>query len=249
MHEVFVRTLRRARAGLFFLGVLLLPAALSAQETPPLLRIEIQPAGTAVELSGPQHSLTASPNSILRPLPGWYKLKASFRGFENYKQSFFIDGQSPTSISGSLSPKSRWKAGARSIFLPGWGHYYSDRTARGVVFSVATVGMAVGYFFFDAHADNRLEQYDDLRARYDAAGSVEEQEELLPFVEEALDDAYQADRNRLIWGYMTIGVYAYQILDAVLFFPEVPQVRTGPVQMGWSVSPEGSPLVEARYEF
>jgi len=221
-----------------------------AQESSAVLRIEISPPGTAVELSGPQNTLTASPNSVLRPLQGWYRLKASFRGFEDYNQTLYIDGQSPTSISGSLSPKSRWKAGARSVFLPGWGHYYSDRTARGVVFTLATVGMAVGYYFFDAHADNRLEQYDDLYEDWKAAGSVEEQEALQPAVEEALNDAYNADRNRLMWGYMTIGVYAYQIIDAVLFFPDVPEVKAGPVQMGWTAPLDGSPvMVTATYEF
>lgn len=250
MHEVFGRTLRRARAGLLFLVALSSASLLQAQETVPVLRIEIQPAGTAVQLEGPQNTLTASPNSVLRPLPGWYKLKATFRGFEDYNQSLYIDAQSPISISGTLSPKSRWKAGARSIFVPGWGHYYSDRTVRGVVFTVATVGMAVGYYFFDAHADNRLEDYERLREDFDEAGSVAEKEALQPAVEDALNDAYNADRNRLIWGYMTIGVYAYQIIDALLFFPDVPQVNAGPVQMGVTAPLDGTPvMLRASYEF
>jgi hypothetical protein len=207
-------------------------ATVHAQEAPGLLEIQILPPGTAVELLGPQNTLTASPNAIVRPQAGWYKLKASCRGFEDFKQTLYIDAQSPTSISGTLSAKSRWKAGARSVFIPGWGHYYSNRTARGVVFTLATVGMAVGYYFFDAHADNRLEQYEDLREDYDEAGSVAEQEALLPAVEEALNDAYNADRNRVAWGYLTVGVWAYQIIDAVVFFPAPPEVRMGPVQMG-----------------
>lgn len=249
MHTGFGQTLGKAGA-IGLVGLLLLPCRLGAQETATPLQIQILPPGAAVELSGPQSTLTASPNSILRPLPGWYRLKASFRGYEDHTRLLYIDSQSPLSIAGTLSAKSRWKAGARSLFVPGWGHYYSDRTARGAAFTVATLGMAVGYYFFDRHADRRLEDYETLRATYDESSSVAEQQALLPAVEEALDRAYDADRNRVAWGYLTVGVYAFQVIDAVLFFPEAPEVRLGPVQMGWFVPEPGSaPGLRASYAF
>lgn len=219
-----------------------------AQSTPNLLEIRIGPPGCAVELEGPQRTITSSPNAITRPVAGWYRLKASHRGFESFQQDVYIDSQTPVSISGALNPKSRWKAGVRSI-IPGYGHYYSGRTAHGVVFSALTAGMLVGFYFFDAEADRDLETYEDLRAEYDAAESVEEQETLLPAVEAALEEAYDADSNRLTWGYLTLGVYVYQIVDAVLFFPSTPEVRLGEVQLGLAMPNAHTVGLGATYAF
>ena len=236
-------------AGALALWLVIVPRPASAQDPSGLLQIRIFPEGTAVELKGPQNTLTASPNAVVRPLTGWYRLTASYRGFEDFKQTLYIDPNSPTTITGTLTAKSRWKAGARSVFLPGWGHYYSDRTARGVVFTLATVGMVVGYYFFDAHADNRLEEYEDLREEYDAAESVAEQEALLPGVEQALENAYNADANKVAWGYLTLGVYVYQIIDAVAFFPSAPEAHLGPMQLGLSMQNPQCPGVRATYAF
>ena len=220
-----------------------------AQGAADLLEIRIAPAGAAVEFEGPQRTITSSPNAIVRPKSGWYRLKASHPGFESFKQDVFIDPQSPASITGSLSPKTRWKAGARSVFIPGWGHYYSGQTAKGVIFTGLTAGMLVGYYFFAAHAVHEQDEYDDLRAEYDAATSVEEQEALQPKVEEALEGWYDADSNRLTWGYITLGVYVYQILDAVLFFPSTPEVQLGQMQLGLSMPNSHTVGVGATYAF
>lgn len=249
MLEKFGQTLATAGAGCLLSAALLYPGCARAQQTDGLLQIQISPPGAAVELKGPENTLTASPNSIMRPSPGWYRLKASYKGYEDYTQTVYIDGKSPTSISGTLDAKGRWKAGARSIFLPGWGQYYSGRTATGVVFTVTTLGMALGYYFFDAHADNRQEEYDALRKQYDEASTVAEQEALQPAVEEALNNAYNADQNRVTWGYLTVGVYAYQILDAMIFFPNVPEVKMGAMEVGWAPAPESPLSLRASYEF
>lgn len=225
------------------------PGVSRAQSGTGLLQIQIGPSGAAVELKGPENTLTASPNSISRPIPGWYRLKASYPGFENFTRDVYIDTQSPATISGTLSPKSRWKAGARSVFIPGWGHDYSERTARGVAFTVLTAGMLVGYVLFNDDAGDQLKQYEQVREEYDAAESVAEQEALLPSVEQALEDAYDADSERLTWGYITLGVYLYQIVDAVVFFPTVPEVQFGKMQLGLTMPNAQTVALGASYEF
>jgi hypothetical protein len=213
------------------------------------LLIEIAPRGTVVELDGPQRSITGSPNTIQRPISGWYRVEATYPGFETWKRDLYIDGSAPTAVSAQLSPKSKWKAGLRSVFFPGWGHYYSDRNTRGAVFTVLTLGMAAGYVAFSLDANDKVTEYEDLREQFDNAQSVSEQLALQDQVEAARKSAYDAESDKRTWGYITVGVYVYQILDAVIFFPSAPEVEFGGVQLG-IVAPDTHTLqLGARYEF
>jgi hypothetical protein len=213
------------------------------------LRIEIAPRGTVVKLDGPQTSITGSPNTIQRPIAGWYRVEATHPGFETWKRDLYIDGASPTAVSAQLSPKSKWKAGLRSIFFPGWGHYYSDRNTKGAVFTVLTLGMAAGYVAFALHADDKVTEYEDLQQQFDNSESVSEQEALQGQVEDARKSAYDAESNRRTWGYLTVGVYVYQILDAVIFFPSAPEVEFGGVQLGIITHNVHTLQLGARYAF
>jgi hypothetical protein len=249
--QIFFRSVFGGKGAGFLLLVsaLLAPGIAWPQTQAGMLQIEIAPRGAAVELKGPQTTLTASPNSILRPPTGWYRLEASYPLFEKFSRNVYIDPQSPTTITGTLSPKSRWKAGARSVFFPGWGQYYSERTPRGLAYTLLTAGMAVGYLFFDDDADDQLKQYEEIRKRYDEAQTVAEQEALLPLVESDLQNAYDADHDKLTWGYITLGVYVFQIIDAVVFFPDVPDVRMGQVKLGMTLPNTQTVGLGATYDF
>jgi len=213
------------------------------------LRIEIAPRGTVVKLDGPQRSITGSPNTIQRPIAGWYRVEATHPGFETWKRDLYIDGSSPATVSAQLAAKSKWKAGLRSVFFPGWGHYYSDRNGRGAVFTVLTLGMAAGYVAFALEADDKVTEYERLQEQYDNAESVSEQEALQSSVEDARESAYDAESNKRTWGYLTVGVYVYQILDAVIFFPSAPEVEFGGVELS-IVTPNMHTLqLGARYAF
>jgi hypothetical protein len=213
------------------------------------LRIDVLPRGSVIELEGPQHTLTASPNTIPRPVSGWYRLKASHAGYENWKSRIYIDASTPTGVTGSLSAKTRTKAGLRSIFFPGWGQYYSGRNSRGAFLTIATLGMLGGYLYFDNRADNYVSDYESLQQQYDQAESVEDQEQLLGQVQQAQREAYDAETDKRNWGYATLGVYLYQILDAIIFFPEPERLEIGGVKFGVEAPDPESVMIGARYEF
>jgi hypothetical protein len=228
---------------------MLLPLGSVRADSLATLRIEVLPRGSVIELEGPQHTLTASPNTIPRPVSGWYRLKASRAGYENWKSRIYIDGSTPTGITGSLSPKTKTKAGLRAVFFPGWGQYYSGRTARGAVLTLATLGMVGGYLYLDNRADDRISDYESLKQQFDQAESVADQEQLKGQVQQAQRDAYDAETDKRNWGYATLAVYAYQILDAVIFFPAPDRIELGGVQFGVEAPDPQSVMIGARYEF
>jgi hypothetical protein len=213
------------------------------------LSIDIRPGGSTVELEGPQHTITATPNTISRPVAGWYRLRASYPGYESWSKKVYIDASSPSMISGALSQKSRFRAGVRSIFFPGWGHYYSDRKGRGALITAVSVALFGGYLYLDNRADNKVSDYEVIRDDFNEAETVAEQEALKPQVESARRRAFDAESDRRNWGWATIAFYGYQVLDAVVFFPEPPHVGVSGLQLGVQVPSPDAVLLGATYEF
>ena len=229
------------------LVVALVPSTSCADST--ALQIEIFPRGSVVELDGPQYTITGSPNVIPRPATGWYEMKASYPGYETWKQGFYLDTGTPVSITGRLNAKTRSKAGLRAVFFPGWGHYYSDRKTTGVIMTVATLGMVGGYVYFALRADRKADDYENALKEFDAANSVTVQKALLSNLLRTQQSALDAQSDQQTWGWLTLGVYVYQILDAIIFFPEAPHVDLGGVELGLAV-PDGQTVgLRAHYEF
>lgn len=248
-----IRVLNRAKVALgavTVVGVVCTTAVTArAQSESAALRLDVLPRGAVVELKGPQHLISITPNLIARPTAGWYEFKASMSGYETWKQDLYIDPNSPVALGGTLSPKTRAKAGLRAIVFPGWGHYYSGRTVPGVVFSVATFGMVGGWIYFAIRADDKVQDYEDLLDTYNDLGSVEKQEALLPFVNRARADAYNAESDRETWGWITLGLYGYQILDAIVFFPSVPRLEVAGAEISMMQPVGGNFGVQVNYDF
>jgi hypothetical protein len=234
-------------ASLIGLGVLWPSIAAHGQATG--LQINIVPSGAVVELEGPQHTVTVSPNTIPRPVTGWYRLKANHPGYEGWSHAVYIDGVSPQVIAATLAPKTRAKAGMRALFFPGWGHYYAGRNLRGALFTLTALGLAGGYLYLDNRADDRFSDYESLKRDFDAADDLQTQRALQPQVEEARRRAYNAETDKRNWGWGTLAFYGYQILDAVIFFPEPPRIELGGVEVGLQMPESGTLALGAHYAF
>jgi hypothetical protein len=68
--------------------------------------------------------------------------------------------------------------------------------------------------------DSRRNDYDDFNAIYNQTRSVEEREKLLARRYALQKDAYNAERDRNVVLGVLAGIWVYNILDAVLFFPD-----------------------------
>jgi hypothetical protein len=196
------------------------------------LIIQIAPAGSVLELAGPQSSVAASPNVVPRPPAGWYRLRASHPGYESWSAEVYIDPSSPERIAASLTAKTRLRAGIRSIAFPGWGQYYSGRSGRGALWTLVALGAAGGYLYLDNRADSKVGDFESAKRRFDAATSYAEKERLKLEVETTQREAFDAETDKRNWGWGALALYAYQVVDAVLFFPKPPQMELRGVQFG-----------------
>lgn len=58
-----------------------------------------------------------------------------------------------------ISKTSAFKAGMRSVVLPGWGQHYRGRKARGRLLTISTAVLAAGWFITDRSYRSALETY------------------------------------------------------------------------------------------
>lgn len=233
------------RNSVWTLCVLCAATAVSADSTS--LIIDIGPRGTVVDLDGPQHLITNSPNSIHRPVSGWYNLRARLSGYETWNTEVYIDGSSPNIISGMLTPKTATSAGIRALFFPGWGHYYSNRNGRGALMTVTSAGLLGGFLYLTHQANVRFDDFKQAERDFDATQSVAEQTLLLPDLAELRRRAYNAESDMRNWGFATVAFHVYQVLDAVIFFPHQRSVDVAGIELGVQLGDRNFLMIGARY--
>jgi hypothetical protein len=228
---------------------ILIPFSGSLRADSSTLMIRVLPPGSVLELKGPHHSVAASPNQIPRPPDGWYELRATYPGYESWTQKLYITRTSPEVLSGTLSPKTRFKAGLRSMAFPGWGQYYSDRKGRAAIVTLVAVGAAGGYLYLDNRSNKKFEEYEALKTQYDnEKDNPEARDRLAALVQSARSDAYDAETDKRNWGWGAVAFYAYQVADAIVFFPEA-TVNVQGVQFGLRPAGGSSVSLGAVYEF
>lgn len=121
-----------------------------------------------------------------------------------------------------LSLKTPTKALYRSLLFPGWGQYYSDRKALGVVFMGATAGASINLAINERRYKVAQNDYELARARYTLAGSSgtsAEQQEALQNLQGTLLALNNAKDVRNVSLYMVVGLWAFNMIESVLFFP------------------------------
>jgi hypothetical protein len=108
----------------------------------------------------------------------------------------------------------------RSTILPGWGQAYSGEKFRGYLITAATASAAVAVFYLDRSFDKKLNDYNRARDEFNSATAIEERIALKSYMDEKQRDAYIAETDRNTILAVGAALWAYNILDALLFFPE-----------------------------
>ncbi|MFZ1684374.1 MAG: PEGA domain-containing protein, partial [Candidatus Zixiibacteriota bacterium] len=97
-----------------------LAAATSAQQTAQSgLTVRSNPDGAEVTLKGDAIVTGITPTTFHQFLVGSYTVIVKRHGYENYKTHVMLDPNQPASLDVRLSPRTRIKAAARSLFIPG----------------------------------------------------------------------------------------------------------------------------------
>lgn len=187
------------------------------------LTVRSQPQGAQVILTGEAVVSGVTPARFSHLLIGDYELTLKKHGYETYTTRVILDPGKATEIDVTLSAKTRFKAAARSLFVPGWGQRYADQKTRGFVFTLLAVGSVAAYLIVDNDFDDKREYFNDLTGRYDSlsvAGNIGELRRLYPRLAEAQEETYDAEDIRRITIGTVIGVWGLSLVDAVFFFPE-----------------------------
>jgi len=181
------------------------------------------PPGAEVTLDGAVTVSGVTPAIFNQTLIGDYRLKISRHGYENYKTRLVIDPSKPMQFDVTLSRKTKFKAAIRSMVIPGWGQRYGDQKTKGYIFSFLAVGSVTAFLIADDDFRAKRDRYDDRLAEYDAlkeSGTYEQLAAFKPSLDQAQEDAYDAETWRRAAVGAVIGAWSISLLDAIFFFPE-----------------------------
>lgn len=194
--------------------------------------INSDPPGAILSLEGDYKITASTPCRLPENITGIYRLKAIMSGYESWSGEIMILPGQDNTFSFSLSPKTRFKAGLRSLFFPGWGQYYSNQHGRAIFLSLTTLGVGVSALIADG--DFRRKRDDYFQAKTDLANAVSADEisQLRNLVREKNRQAYNAETTRNVLIATTVGIWAYNVIDAIIFFPQRKLIFQKPVTLG-----------------
>ncbi|MCG3120737.1 MAG: hypothetical protein ALAOOOJD_03565 [bacterium] len=199
------------------------------------IQILTRPIGALVFLDGEYAMAGRTPYTISYFLKGRYRIRSTKYGYENSEKHYVFNGQGDDKLTIKLRPKTRYKALWRSMRAPGWGQVYSDHKTRGFIISLlqfSTAGVAI---YQQAQYRSALDDYNVALKNYRAnQNSQDGQAALIAQVQARqadLDDAYNARKRWLI---ITGSVYAWNLIDALFFFPAY---HNGAVDVSMSLDP------------
>ena len=181
------------------------------------------PAGAQVTLTGEAVVSGVSPVHFHQPLIGGYELKIEKYGWEDYRTRVVLDPTKLSTFDVSLSPKTRFKAAARSLLIPGWGQMYTEQKSKGLLMLGLVAASGAAYLIADDDFDYKYDSYVRRREAYDSVAVHGTREDLAAAYEElvrAQDRAYDAENIRRATIVAGAVVWAVNVLDVLFFFPE-----------------------------
>lgn len=177
------------------------------------------PSGATVQLKGEYNLIITTPASIRQELDGQYKVRAFRRGYEKWNSSIWFKQGSPNQLAIKLKPKTRFKAGLRSLLIPGWGQFYCEDKTKSVIMGISTLGAITAFVIADNDYSNKYDDYKWAKNQLDNANNIEDRKKYIQLVNDRQRKAYDAENLRRDILGIAIGAWAYNVLDAVLFFP------------------------------
>ena len=208
------------RSALAFAGALaFLWSASWAQDNGEIL-ISTRPPGATVYLYGAYDLVANTPARLPSDLSGRYKAKITRPGYEIWKGELTFVPGSVNDIDIKLSKKTRIKASLRSLFIPGWGQMYSGNSLRGSLFTGGIVVSAAAVYIADRRYQKKRSDYDIALSEYYAAESIEDRVCLKADLNEKQKAAYDAETDRRTAFAIGAAIWAFNVIDALVFFPE-----------------------------
>ena len=201
-------------------GLMLIAATLAAQTEGNLI-VNTVPQGSPVVIEGEEITLSGiTPVKFNTVLSGAFKLVVERKGFEKHEQTIYVSESRPFKVDIRLNPKTRTKAFFRSMIIPGWGQNYYGSKSKTYGFLLGTVAASAGFLIARDDYNDKYDTYLQKKAARNNADTWSEIEKLDQELYDAQKSANDAEDIKNIMMCATIGIYALNLLDAILFFPD-----------------------------
>lgn len=208
------------KSALAFVGTLALLGSMAWAQDDIGILISTRPPGATLYLYGAHDLVANAPARLPSELSGLYKVKITRPGYENWKGELTLVPGFSNEIDIKLSKKTRRKAMLRSLFIPGWGQMYSGNSLRGSVFTTGVIVSAAAAYLTDRRYQKKRSDYDIALGEYYDAQSIEDRVRLKANLNEKQKTAYDAETDRRTAFVIGAAIWAFNIIDALVFFPE-----------------------------
>jgi len=202
-----------------------LPLLSTAQdETGKDFSIRSLPPGAEVILKGDALVTGVTPTTFRYPLMGRYDLTVKKHGYEDYRTKLLLDPAQGMQLDVELSRKTGFKAGLRSMLIPGWGQHYMGQNTKAFTFGFLILGSVTAFLIADHNFDIKQLRYEQRLEEYNeaiASGAVSNEilQRRLDAKNLAMEKAYDMETVRQTTGGILVGIWALNVLDALFFSP------------------------------
>jgi hypothetical protein len=149
------------------------------------------------------HVLVVNPAYDLDPVQTSPKIMEIFR---QARSDYLLKVASEPAVYRMPQSDVRLAASWRSLALPGWGQFYKKQDTKGSAFAAAQVLSLAALIFMQTETNRRHDEYLGKKVYGD------------PNIENAYNEYRHAYQVRNVVGYVTLGIYFVNYLDA-LYFP------------------------------
>jgi hypothetical protein len=184
-----------------------------------VLTLKSEPTGALIELLGEQKWKSMTPCEFNRGLKGPFELTASMRLYERWHRTISLAPGESREMTIRLKPKTPWKAGMRSLLVPGWGQFYSEQSKKGGLLLGATAIAAGGLLWTEIVYQDHVDDYEAARNAYFDSTQYDDLDDLRAKMLEEDSDAQDAYEWRQGFLYATAACWFVSFVDAVFFFP------------------------------
>jgi len=185
-----------------------------------LVLIKSDPTGAMIHFKGESSFVGVAPFKLRANLHGGYEIFAHKEGFERKKFNYFFTGNENGTLKISLSPKTRFKAALRSSLFPGWGQLYAERKTSGVFLNLIQVGTIIGTLLAVDDYNKAVDEYKNALTNYELNRKLYSvRAEYWQIVVEKNKKANDSFDKQQMWLWAAGGIWIYNILDSIFFFP------------------------------
>jgi hypothetical protein len=182
------------------------------------LNIEGTPRGAQINIDGKAFGLIPIEKAKINF--GRHDIAVKKQGFFDYEQNILINKAGSYNINIQLEPKSKYSALLYSTFLPGSGQVYAGRKTQGIIVGLAALGSAATSFIFNNSYLDKRDKYIADKNAYDINTDLGKMESLYNTMQDGYSTMEDAEsKSKIMFGIMA-AVWLYNVLDAMLFFPD-----------------------------